>query len=181
VPRSSVLPRFEVVIGCPERAVAANLIRSLTRPECECHGWVEPPYAELHVPESVRHFWSPRLQLTFSEHPSGTAVYCTFRPEPGVWTGFVFVHSLLGTLAILGLCLGLAQWTLGQPALAMLVPPLAALLSLGLYFGALAGHRLGHEHMCMLRREFDHALGSSSPAHDTWDPTTDAELAGGCS
>lgn len=156
--RSAVLPRFELLVGWPEPTVASEIIRSLARPACECHGWVELPYAELHVPEPVRHFWSPRLQLSFTEHPQGTVLHCTFRPEPAVWTGFVFVHSLLGSVAILGLCLGLAQWTLGWTPIALLITPIAALLSLGLYLGALAGHRLGAAQMVMLRRELEAAL-----------------------
>ncbi len=175
-----VLPRFEVLVGCPEPMVAANIARCLATDDCECHGWVEIPYAELHVPDADRHFWSPRLQLTFDERADGTLVHCTFRPEPGVWTGFVFAHSVLGTLALIGLSLGLAQWTLGQPPLALLATPLAAALSLALYVGALLGHRLGHEQMCMLRRELDRALGSVDPDHDAWDPTADAELPGSC-
>lgn len=175
-----VLPRFELVVGCPEDSVAANIARCLATSDCECQGWVELPYAELHVPDRARHFWSPRLQLTFDADAGGTKVHGVFRPEPGVWTGFVFAHSLLGTAALIGMSLGLAQWTLGQPPLALLATPLGALLSLGLYVGALLGHRLGHEQMCMLRRELDRALGEFDPEHDAWDPTANAELPGTC-
>jgi hypothetical protein len=180
IPLRSVLPRFEVVVGCPEASVAANLRRSLARAGCECVGWVEPPYAELHVPAAERHFWSPRLQLTLDEQREGTKVRCTFRPEPGVWTGFVFAHSVFGTLGLLGLSLGLAQWTLQHSAWALLAAPIAGLLSAALYIGALLGHRLGHAHMCMLRRELDRGLGSRDPEHAHWDPTTDAALPGTC-
>ena len=169
-------------MGCPEPHVAANVRRRLTDGECECVGWVELPYAELHVPESQRHFWSPRLQLTFDAHAEGTLVHCTFRPEPGVWTGFVFAHSVFGTLGLIGLSLGLAQWTLQQPAWALWATPIALALSTGLYVGALFGHRLGHEQMCTLRRELDHALGAEVPADvDECDPTADAALPGDCS
>ena len=175
-----ILPRFEVHVGCPERSVAASIVRALATPECECEGWVEIPYAELHVPEAARHFWSPRLQVTFDESASGTRVHGTFRPEPGVWTGFVFVYSVLGVVSLIGLSLGLAQWTLGRAPVAMLGMPAGVALALGLYFGALVGHRLGHEQMCMLRREFDRALGGVDPVDDGRDPTADAELPGTC-
>lgn len=174
-----VLPRFEVVLGCPERRVADKILDGLATTDCECHGWVELPYAELLVPENARHFWSPRLQLTFDTHAEGTIVHGVFRPEPGVWTGFVFAHFAFGTTALLGLSLGLAQWTLGQPPLAMLALPLGAALSLGLYVGALFGHRLGHEQMCMLRRELDRALGGELEP-PCIDPTADAELPDCC-
>jgi hypothetical protein len=180
IPLRSVLPRFEVIVGCPEASVVANLRRSLARRGCECVGWVEPPYAELHVPAAERLFWSPRLQLTFDDHPEGTHVRCTFRPEPGVWTGFMFAHSVFGTLGLIGLSLGLAQWTLQQSAWALLAAPIAGLLSAALYIGALFGHRLGHAHMCMLRRELDRALGSDDVGHAREDPATDAVLPGPC-
>ncbi|MFO7564692.1 MAG: hypothetical protein R6X02_18760 [Enhygromyxa sp.] len=153
-----MLPRFEVLVPCPEQRVADCIARGLAAGECECLGWVALPYAELHVPEAARSFWSPRLQLTFDAHAEGTIVHGIFRPEPGVWTGFVFAHTLLGTLGLLGLSLGLSQWTLGRPALALWTVPITASLSLGLYLGSLLGHRLGHEQMSMLRRELDRAL-----------------------
>lgn len=176
-----VLPRFEVVVGCPEAGVVANVSRRLGAEDCACEGWVEAPYAELHVRDGDRTMWSPLLQLTFDDHPDGTRVFCTFRPEPGVWTGFVFAHSVFGTLAVVGLCLAYSQWSLGQPPTAMFAVLAGALCSLALYVGALAGHRLGHDHMCMLRRELDFALGSEDPAGVAWDPTTDASLEGNCS
>ncbi|MCA9686455.1 MAG: hypothetical protein KC457_30080 [Myxococcales bacterium] len=175
-----VLPRFDVIVHCREQDLTRIIERSLADAACCCHGWVKAPYAELRVPESSRHFWSPRLELTFDEDPKGTRVHGVFRPEPAVWTGFVFLHSVLAALACVGLSLGLSQWTLGQAPLAMLVLPLAVMLSLGLYFGALAGHRLGHEEMCMLRRELDRALGQKDPAGNDWIPTLDAELSGAC-
>jgi hypothetical protein len=153
-----VVPRFEVLVCCSEQQVADNIRECLAASDCECHGWVAPPYAELHVPEAARSFWSPRLQLTFDAHDHGTSIHGIFRPEPGVWTGFVFAHSVLGTLALLGLSLGLAQWTLGRPAIALLLAPMVGLLSLGLYLGSLLGHRLGHAQMCVLRRVLDRAL-----------------------
>ena len=176
----SVLPRFEIVVGCPEQAVAANLQRRLAAQGCESTGWVEVPYAELHVPEAERHFWSPRLQVTLDDHPRGTIVHCCFRPEPGVWTGFVFAHCVFGVVALAGLSLGLAQWTLGHTPSAMIAAGVAAAASLALYVGALFGHKLGHEQMCMLRREFDEALGGDAPDDATWDPTADASLQGPC-
>lgn len=156
-----VLPGFEVLVRCSEQRVADGIRECLAASDCECQGWVAPPYAELHVLEVARSFWSPRLQLTFDKHEDGTMIHGIYRPEPGVWTGFVFAHSVLGTLALLGLCLGLAQWTLGRPAIALLLAPMVALLSLGLYLGSLLGHRLGHDQMCMLRRVLDRALANS--------------------
>ena len=167
----SVLPRFELVVDRPEQAVAASLVRALDDRECRCIGWVQPPYAELHIPETERHFWSPRLQLTFIELPAGTRICGTFRPEPGVWTGFVFAHCVCAAAVLAGLSMGLAQWTLGRPPTAMLGALVAALASACLYVGALLGHGLGHEQMCALRRDFDRALGSEDPADASWDPT----------
>jgi hypothetical protein len=154
----SVLPRFELVVDRPAEDVADRLVRHLAGGECSCVGWVAAPYAELHVPEQARHFWSPRLQVTFEQHADGTHVCCTFRPEPEVWTGFVFGHCLCLTSALVGLSLALAQWSLAKPPTAVFAGALALLISAGLYVGALFGHRLGREQMDQLRRSFDRAL-----------------------
>ena len=176
----SVLPRFEIVVDCPVQAVAASLEHHLAGQGCECSGWVEAPYAELHVPEGERHFWSPRLQVTLDARAQGTIVHGCYRPEPEVWTGFVFAHSVFGVVALAGLSLGLAQWTLGHTPLAMIVVGVAALASASLYIGALFGHSLGHEQMCMLRRDFDEALGTDDPSGTAWDPIADGLLDGPC-
>jgi hypothetical protein len=159
----SVLPRFVLLVACPEREVAGKLAERLATPECDCVGWVEGAYAELHVRVEDRHFWSPRLQVTLIEDPEGTLVHGTFRPEPEVWTGFVFAHCVFAAVALAGLSLGLAQSTLGAAPTAMLGTVAGGLASLGLYFGALAGHRVGHDQMDMLRRDFDYALDCLAP------------------
>jgi hypothetical protein len=175
-----VLPRFEVVVDCPDQAVADNLARTLADETTACTGWVQLPYAELHVPKAQRHFWSPLLQVILDARPEGTHLHCTFRPAPGVWTGFVFAHCVFGVLALCGLCLGLSQWTIGQAPTAMVATPIAVFMSLGLYFGALRGHALGADQMRALRRDFDRALGQEDPTDDDWDPTVDTDLPGPC-
>ncbi|NVB42990.1 hypothetical protein G6O69_34530 [Pseudenhygromyxa sp. WMMC2535] len=145
----------------PELETAGAIERCLASELSQCRGWVQLPYAELRVPQHMRHFWSPRLELTFDHAPEGTThIHGVFRPEPGVWTGFVFMHSVLGVVACIGLTMGLSQWTLGDPPIAILAFPLAAALSLALYIGALVGHRLGSDEMTMLRQELDCALYS---------------------
>jgi hypothetical protein len=152
--------RFEIVVDCPEQALGAKLKRNLAARDCGCIGWVEARGAELRVPKLERHFWSPRLQLRFDPDSRGgrTLVQGSFRPEPGVWTGIVFAHCLLGGLATAGLSLGLAQWTLGDPPTALLGTLLGILLSAGLYFGTLAGAQLGRAQMQMLRKELHRAV-----------------------
>ena len=176
----SVLPRFEVALACPQVVVAGKIASALRAPDAGTTGWVELPYAELHVPIATRHFWSPRLQVTFDDRGDTTQLHCTFRPEPGVWTGFVFAHCVCWVLALCGLSMGLSQWTLGRPPTALIALGLGMLLSLGLYVGALLGHRLGMDQMRALRRFFDRAIGSDDPATSRSDPTIDAVLEGLC-
>lgn len=167
----SVIPRFELVVDRPEQAVADSLTRRLAAHDCACVGWVALPYAELHVPAVSRHFWSPRLQVTLDAHPDGTHLQCTFRPEPEVWTGFVFAHCLFLTCGVVGLSLGLAQWTIGQSPLALIAGGAGLALSFALYLGALFGHGLGDEQMHMLRGDLDRALGREQPAASESDST----------
>lgn len=157
----SVLPRFEVVDARSETELAAAIAGQLAHANATSTGWVRAPYAELHVPATERHFWSPCLQITLTPTDTGTSLRCTFRPEPAVWTGFVFAHSVCATLVLVGLCLALSQWTLDHPPTALLAALIGAASSLGLYLGALRGHALGHDQMQMLRNELDRALGQT--------------------
>jgi hypothetical protein len=153
--------QFEIVIDRPEAVLRSKLARSLAARDCTCVGWVQSAHAELRVPKLERHFWSPRLQLSFDSLTPGkgnTRVLGSFRPEPGVWTGLLFIHCLLGGLATAGLSLGLAQWTLGDPPTAMFATLLGVALSVSLYVATLAGARRGYDQRHMLRRELDRAL-----------------------
>ena len=155
----SVLPRFELVDPRSIEALAAALAAQLGREDASS-GWVSSPYAELHVPPAERHLWSPCLQISLIPLEQGTALRCTFRPEPAVWTGFVFAHSVCATVVLVGLCLALSQWTLGHPPSALIAALVGASCSLGLYLGALRGHALGHDQMQALRRQLERALAA---------------------
>lgn len=186
----SVSPRFEILLDCPEQAVVDSLERTLRAPGCESSGWVKWPYAELTVPDDQRRPWSPRLQVSMvALDEGGTRLRCVFRPEPGVWTGFVFGQSVLGILILSAGSVGVAQWTIGQRGTAMIGVAIGVVLSLLLYVGAMAGQSLGAEQMRTLRRVFDGALGKVEPTDSSdpgdaidsdWDPTLDAELPGPC-
>ncbi len=155
-------PVFELLVRLPERELEARLTHHFRMSAAACIGWVTPPYAELHVPEAQRHFWSPRLALTFDEHPEGTIVHGVYRPEPDVFTGFMFGHTAFVSLALAGFFVGVAQVTLGQLAWALIGLPIGLLLSGLLIVAAKLGQKLGRDEMRMLRRELDQALAQTS-------------------
>lgn len=53
----------------------------------------------IDVPSDQDHFWSPQLHVEFvSESEKNTGVKGLFTPKPQVWTLFIFLHLIVGTL-----------------------------------------------------------------------------------
>ncbi|WP_438963195.1 GTP-binding protein [Nonlabens sp.] len=54
----------------------------------------------LSIAKTEQHFWSPQLHLEIREENSGNKINGLFGPNPTVWTMFMFLHFIIGTLFI---------------------------------------------------------------------------------
>lgn len=60
----------------------------------------------LSFPKSKRKYYSPRLHIEIENKDKFSILHCTFGPDPGLWTMFMFVHFFLG-LSFIGLLIWL--------------------------------------------------------------------------
>ncbi len=152
-------PRFELDLDCDAETVLTKIERAI-----EAHrdaedppfaGWVQPPYAELCIPQAQRHLWSPRLAIAVERGARPVVLHCRFGPEPAVWTGFCGAYAVSGLLALGGALIGFSQWVLNQPMTGAWLTLGGLLAAAGLYAAAMAGQRAGESQMRQLRRHLD--------------------------
>lgn len=152
-------PRFELEVGLPADRVSRMLEHGLQTAECPCVGSVTRRHAWIHIRDEDRHFWSPTLDLTLEEVPDGTVLRGRFAPHPSIWTGFVFIYAALGVLGTIAAMYGIAQLTLGQPALGFAVSLGCAGLIGFVYGAAFIGQGLGSDQMTDIRIFLDRCVG----------------------
>ncbi|MBK9034512.1 MAG: hypothetical protein IPL61_25140 [Myxococcales bacterium] len=158
--RPRARPRFSFHLTHAPDAAIARVDAYLSAHPHPVTGRVFRRTVMLTLAEDRRHFWTPHLEVQFSDAPTdGTDVDGTFAPHPRLWTTFVATQLLFGILA-LGLAIYVfSLWSLGQ---GLLVPALllaGALIGGGLSYGtAYIGQGLGSEQMYELRSFLDAAL-----------------------
>ena len=118
----------------------------------------------IRFPKEKQHFWSPQLHLEiYKIEDQPTVLKGLYGPSPTVWTLFMFLHFVVGTLFI-----GAGIWVytnirlekpLTWPILAM-----GALFTLWfvLYFSGRLGRKAGKEEMRSLQQFMYEVLKSSS-------------------
>ena len=110
----------------------------------------------IRIPKSKQHFWSPQLHLEIYKIESQpTVIKGLYGPNPTVWTLFMFLHFVVGTLFI-----GAGVWlytniALGDP----FIFPIVALITLllmwfVLYFSGRLGKQAGKKEMLLLQTYF---------------------------
>ncbi len=154
-----IRPHFTLYVDAPANQALGCIQQHLSHDDCSCRGWVTVPYAELRVEKVERHFWSPRLAVYVEDTPGGAHLHCRLQPEPDVWTLFLAMYALAAIGLTTGIFYGYSQWILdATPWAAYVGIPVSLALGLGLYFGALAGQKLGRGQMYQLRNELQISL-----------------------
>jgi len=106
----------------------------------------------LKIHPSKKHFWSPQMDVSLEElGEQKTLIRCLIAPEASVWTGFMFIYTITGFGAFIGLMLGLSQWSLERDIWGFYVSTGSLLLGILFYFVAQFGKKLGKEEMISLK------------------------------
>lgn len=107
----------------------------------------------LKIHPSKKHFWSPQLDISLEEiENQKTIVRCLVAPEAGVWTMFMFIYTITGFAAFIGLMLGMSQWSLERDLWGFYVALGSLVLGIVFYFIAQFGKKLADEEMRSLKK-----------------------------
>lgn len=97
-------PRFSIDLNESSETVLNRFSLALKKEDITFRGSIVDGHIFISVPKKDEHFWSPQLHLEILEKPGNTSeLKGLFGPKPQVWTLFMFVHFVIGTL-FLGFC-----------------------------------------------------------------------------
>lgn len=160
-----VRPRFNEIVAAPRAETKARLLASLA---CEPAGAFEVrPFSEfvgLHLAESQRRYWSPRLMLSLYDWPEGgTLIEATFGPEPEVWSLFLYGYLGTGLLGTFSAIYGGAQLFIGQEPWAFYATGSMALIACSLYLAAQLGQKFAAHQTLALHEAYERAVSGLRP------------------
>lgn len=164
-----VRPRFTETVRLDRATVKRRLLESL---RAEPEGAFElKPFAEflgIHVAETRRRYWSPRLMLSLYDWPEGgTLIEGTYGPEIEVWSVFLYGYLSTGMLGTLSAIYGGAQRFIGQEPWAFYVTGAMAVIALALYLAAQLGQKFAAHQTMQLHEAYERAcrpLRAATPA-----------------
>jgi len=129
--------------------------RSLEETERPVVGDVFSDHAELRIPPSDLHFWSPQLKLVFDDRDGVTRIHGRIGPQSNVWTLFLAGYAFCAILAFIGLMFGSSQWLIGQSPTGLWLTAASGVVALIEYVAGLVGRRLGSDQTQRLRNFVD--------------------------
>lgn len=169
-------PTFDVGLPFGPDVAAERVRARLKHADARFSGVSVGRHAELFVPESERHFWSPWLSVDFEpdeDDESRSYVRCRFAPHPHVWTGFMAGYAIVAFTVLFAGVFGLCQLMLDESPWGLASVPIGAVVAAVLYGASLVGQRLGHDQMLQLQHELETLLDVQlvpEPANDAATP-----------
>jgi len=158
----AIRPRFKIEIKMPEY----ELITRISKEIKSCNGRCEINLLRNHIifkiPEDMQHFWSPELSIEIEESDEKSVLHCILGPRSAIWTLFATFYGLSLFAGLIGIVIGLSQWSIGNyPYGFWLVPVSVILISLA-YLIAITGQKLSYNEMLFLRRKLERAIYSKN-------------------
>jgi hypothetical protein len=159
-------PTFTVPLAL-DREEAIERIKAGLSEAVPAERWIgKGRWAEVHVPGDARRIWSPYLSIRLDEldahhrsagQPEGTrsVLFGRFAPRPEVWTGFIFLYSVIAFLVLLGAIFAYVQWASNEPAWGVWVPAIGVPLLGALHLGSWLGQRWSQDQMAELKAIID--------------------------
>ena len=154
-----IRPCFSHYLGESPEAAVKRIGAALEASDGGFEVKVFPGFVCLRVPPGDRHFWSPRLNLSFHQEGEGTRVNGVYGPNANVWSLFLYGYLLGGSVAVFSGCFGFAQWSLGTRAWGLWICGLALVVLAGLYVGAQLGQKLGAQQQFRLHQAYEEVSG----------------------
>lgn len=106
----------------------------------------------IDFPESKRHFWSPQLDLNLEKYEDGTLIRGLLGPRPNVWTVFMFFNAVAGFAGIIGIIIGVGQWSMEDTPYAIWLIPFSAILFGAVYYAGKTGKKIAHDESVELHK-----------------------------
>lgn len=157
-----ILPRFRVRVPADKDEIL-NFIDEQAKISGEVSHTRANQYLILRIPQSVREYWSPELQIQpFQDYEdkSKTVVRCVVGPSQSVWMLFTFIYSAIILLTLFGGMFGLVQKQLSDSSVFLWFWPIGIVLLLSIFAISKYGQRKARNQTLRLVSFFMHTLES---------------------
>lgn len=153
-------PRFRFEVDLAESKVVEIIKKEVDKLEPgQFSSTIVQAHLLLKIHPSKKHFWSPQMDVTVEEiEENKTLIRCLIAPEASVWTMFMFIYTITGFAAFIGLMLGLSQWSLEREVWGFYVFLGSLMLGILFYFVAQFGKKLGKDEMILLTKIIDNIV-----------------------
>ena len=92
-------PRFTIDLDKNYQEIIHRFSDEFKSENCQFRGSIVDGHIFISVPKKDEHFWSPQLHLEILAKTQNTSLLKgLFGPKPQVWTLFMFIHFVIGTL-----------------------------------------------------------------------------------
>lgn len=156
----AIRPRFKIEAKMPKYELITRISDEIE----SCNGKCEINLVKNHIifkiPEDMQHFWSPELSIEIEELEGISVLRCILGPRSSLWTLFATFYALSVFAGLIGLVLGLSQWSIGNyPSGLWLVPVSIVLIGIA-YIVALTGQKLSYNEMLFLKKKLYRAVNN---------------------
>ena len=110
-------PRFQRALNNDKSAILANF-ETVSKTQKKFIVNIVTQHVFIRFPKKEQSFWTPQLHLEIEEtSPNKSLLKGLFGPKPTVWTLFMFLHFIVGTLFTGLAALTYSLWSLNKSPL----------------------------------------------------------------
>lgn len=159
-------PRFTHVLAVGAQEARDKIVEKVKSDEARCEVKSFPGFVCLRIPESDRHYWSPRLNLSLDTNEEGhTVIQGTYGPNANVWSSFLYGYLLVGSVGLFSGILGACQSCLGMNPWGLWIFGAMLAIAIGMYLTAQFGQKLAAQQTFLLHQIYESAVGQHVEIH----------------
>ena len=159
-------PRFCQILEKSPEMLQDQILESINGSETDYEVLDFAGFLCLRIPENDRHFWSPRLNLSFDQTEEGkTQITGIYGPNANVWSIFLYSYLTLGSAALFSGVLSISQWAIDAKPWGLWIFAPATVGIVALYFIAQFGQKLGAQQTFQLHQTYETAVGEPVAIH----------------
>ena len=153
-----IRPRFNIEVEMSKNEITERIKKKIETSGGNCDGKILDHHIVLKIPEDRQKFWSPELSIEIIEEGNNSIIKCLLGPKSTVWTLFATFYGLSVFIGLIGLVLGLSQWSIGMKPYGLLLVILSFVLIILAYLIALSGQKLAYKEMFFLKKTLKSSL-----------------------
>jgi len=154
-------PSFRQELTLGSEAAQEQIVENVQTRHPDIEVKTFPNFVCLRIPEEDRHFWSPRLIISFYANESGgSRAQGTFGPNANVWALYLYGYLIVGLIAMFSGMLGVSQLLVrNMSPWGLWIFSGSLAIALALYLASRVGQRIASPQSDLLEQIYVEAIG----------------------